>query len=1008
MQNYDFKTLQDADAAFAQAEQLLEQAQYLPSIELLKGLLDTYHQHEAWEKYIVCLNQIGYAYIKVSQLQESLIFLKKALDFALSKLGNIHGQVARAYMYLGLYHSMQSEFPIALAHLQKALDTTLNLKKTNSKLLSKVYTYLGWYYSYLQDINTALHFYNKSLLVNRKNHSENSYEIALDYNNIATCYGNKGHYDKALTYFQKAANIWQTQSTKNSYGLALVNTGFCFHMKGDYIQALHFYQESLTVSKEVLGENHYNIALGYCNVGAVFYDTQQYEKALAYLHKGLDIYIIVHTEQNIRTATIINDIGDCYCIMKQHSLALEYYQRAYHIQKKILGENNAQLSSVLSSIGRNYYFMGQTDKAIECMEKALQGEIATLGEAHYTVAMSYMHLGNYHLQKKQIDKALSYLKKSICSNYPNYQNEDLYHFPPLKDYFTATQLLDSLKSYGSAFYVSYKQNPHITKLETAFHAYQLAVQLIGDASQSFKTDGSKLQLANTATAIYDQAIDIALQLHTTTLNPKYINFIFHCFEKSKASILLANIKNAKAQITAKIPQGLQEQEKDLSVELTYLDKCINQEQEKGEQTDQQKITQLRSQYFSYSQQYEHLIQQFETEYPEYYRLKYDISTASLLQIQTHLVTNAVLISYFVGEKAIYVFEISGYHHQPQTAAYQVHTVEKPADFDQVIQDFTEAIDDLSRKTYIHTAYQLYQLLLAPVLDKPHTPIDQLIIIPDAQLHYLPFEALLTQNVSPKQANYNDLPYLLKNYTISYHYSATLFCHTQSIETSPPSASDSFIGFAPVYATPAGTPQASQSNMRFGGTVLKELPFSEQEIIQIQQLFDRQKATTRILSHQEATKKNFQNLVKGHKYVHIAAHGLLNHQQPELSGIVFAPTTEKSESEDPILYIKQAFHLDLDADLVVLSCCESGIGKLANGEGIIAMNRGLLYSGAKNVIYTLFKVYDQASAQLTFLLFKGILEKKLPYAEALRAAKLALLKQDGVTPKSWAGFVLLGR
>ncbi len=134
--------------------------------------------------------------------------------------------------------------------------------------------------------------------------------------------------------------------------------------------------------------------------------------------------------------------------------------------------------------------------------------------------------------------------------------------------------------------------------------------------------------------------------------------------------------------------------------------------------------------------------------------------------------------------------------------------------------------------------------------------------------------------------------------------------------------------------------------------------------------------------------------------------MTNDEYPKLSGIVFHPNEEATEIHDSVLSMGEMYQLQLQADLVVLSSCESGIGKLAKGEGMMAINRGFLYAGAKNVIYTLFKVLDKPSSELCEALFAEILEGKT-YTEALRLAKLRLIQRTDVDPKSWSGFVLLG-
>ncbi|MGB0930004.1 MAG: CHAT domain-containing protein, partial [Chitinophagales bacterium] len=414
-----------------------------------------------------------------------------------------------------------------------------------------------------------------------------------------------------------------------------------------------------------------------------------------------------------------------------------------------------------------------------------------------------------------------------------------------------------------------------------------------------------------------------------------------------------------------------------------------------------------------------LIRQFEQNYPEYYHLKYDIQTVRIEALQQKLSKEQILIEYFIGEKYIYLFGISQNH-------FEVIRQEKPSNFTQLIKNFNKGLNRTMFQKYAKAAHELYQILLAPILQHPsfnenystiksykHSAINQLIIIPHDVLSAVPFEALLCS--LPKKNSslqYADLDYLLLHYDVVYHYSATLWWQSQKKEKKR-TLKDNFVGFAPVYQDKKGEEMQELAiaengvrSVRIGEKDYTALLYSEAEVNGIKAAFEAQELPHSTFLHEEATKSNFEVAVKGKKYVLIAAHGFYNKAQPELSGIIFSPT-ETDNSEEAILYVNDAYHLDLkETDLVVLSACESGIGKLAKGEGIMAVNRGFLYSGANNVIFTLFKVYDEQSSELTQALFRYILEGK-KYAQALRLAKLDLIQQPDTDPKSWAGFVMIG-
>jgi CHAT domain-containing protein len=140
---------------------------------------------------------------------------------------------------------------------------------------------------------------------------------------------------------------------------------------------------------------------------------------------------------------------------------------------------------------------------------------------------------------------------------------------------------------------------------------------------------------------------------------------------------------------------------------------------------------------------------------------------------------------------------------------------------------------------------------------------------------------------------------------------------------------------------------------------------------------------------------------------VATHSIKKENNPKLSGLIFAQSQNPSEREDGILYSGETYNLNLNAELIVLSSCESGIGKLVKGEGMLALNRGFLYSGVQNTIFSLWKVEDKSTSRLMIELYRNILEGK-SFSTALRRAKLQLI-QDPFTafPRYWSGFILVG-
>ena len=300
--------------------------------------------------------------------------------------------------------------------------------------------------------------------------------------------------------------------------------------------------------------------------------------------------------------------------------------------------------------------------------------------------------------------------------------------------------------------------------------------------------------------------------------------------------------------------------------------------------------------------------------------------------------------------------------------------------------------------------------------------ENLVIIPDGNLYYLPFETLCkNSNYSKRLAN---LPFLIKNHSITYHQSATLWLNSRNPAIENTSANRSFIGFAPVFDPMKENGYILSSNwitdttntdvtMRSISADLKrfnKLPYSETELKSIINLFEKRNNRANGYFHKEANEKNFKEHVSNYSFIHIASHSFANDKYPALSGIAFSqPDSTSKTNENGILYASESYNLNLEnTELIVLSSCKSGLGKLVKGEGFMSLSRGFLYAGASNIIYSLWSVNDEATKDLMIEFYKHIL-KGNSYATALRKAKLKLIRNTNTSlPKYWAAWSLIGK
>ena len=207
-------------------------------------------------------------------------------------------------------------------------------------------------------------------------------------------------------------------------------------------------------------------------------------------------------------------------------------------------------------------------------------------------------------------------------------------------------------------------------------------------------------------------------------------------------------------------------------------------------------------------------------------------------------------------------------------------------------------------------------------------------------------------------------------------------------------------------------------MMGSGEVVPPLPGSENEVKSIFNEFDKRNLKTAVELKRNASEINIKSgELENYKYIHLATHGFVNSEKPELSGLLLAQVADSAnEQNDGILYSGEIFNLKLNADLVVLSACETGLGKIKKGEGIIGLTRALLYAGAKNLMVSLWQVYDQSTSDFMISFYKNLLNEKsdrlsnsVRFAPLLQKAKLKMISEAKFAhPYYWSPFILIGR
>jgi CHAT domain-containing protein len=358
----------------------------------------------------------------------------------------------------------------------------------------------------------------------------------------------------------------------------------------------------------------------------------------------------------------------------------------------------------------------------------------------------------------------------------------------------------------------------------------------------------------------------------------------------------------------------------------------------------------------------------------------------LADIQRLLDERTALLEYFVGQERSYLFVVT-------RRGLAAHPLPPRRQLEPLVERLRSAVERESRLRagrFATDAHELYRLLLLPAAADLERQ-QQLVVAPDGPLYSLSFEVLLTRAVPAGSAPGRELPFLLRERSVSYVPSAGVLAQLLAERRSGGEAASTgklFVGF--------GDPDAPSA---------RPLAAARDEVRRIAGMFPAER--TAVFLGREATEENVKTgAVATARYLHFAAHGFLDESTPELSGLRLARAG--GSRQDGLLQVREVFNLELHAELVVLSACKTGLGQEVPGEGLIGMTRAFLYAGAASVVVSLWQVDDESTADLMVSFYKhlaAIGDK----SEALRRAKLELADQSRYFhhPHYWAPFVLIG-
>lgn len=879
---------------------------------------------------------------------------------------------------------------------------------------------------------------------------EERYDSSL-YEKYAKAYGGigwnlmeEGYLDEALQYSTYSFDLLKAKFGEAHMRITEVCQGLAFNhlRRGDYDLALEYVYKSLDLINQMYPENHYYIGNKYGNLAGIYRERGDIYAAIDYYHKEKQNRIEVGKYGPYWVSPILK-LVECYLelgdlkaaedILNFGQLHLatipgqEEYLYLFDVARANIlfekGEYEKAAATINSYIARfkhwdSYHLetvdlglahfrlgeiaqkMGRYGDAKAFFQKALLESQSYRGKGLPMQTAALIEIARLDAQERNYDAALLSLQQALELVIPEETPQDPWAMPSLEGITANQSIVDILSERSKVLVEGYGYSSEKKYLDAAWTTIFGALDYIHSSRAGLFGKNSKVSLSQEAIPLVEQALFCAETLREITNDPEYLQQAYWAVENVKGIILLEDLNEKHILQEGSISQTILDREEALRKELAMYDQLVLEERQKGPDWDSLKVYYWYKKRVAILEARDSLSQVLKKQYPDYYRLKYQLPIGSIQDVQAHLKPGEVLVNYFQGDSSLGIFAIG-------KRGYTFHRIPWGQSEEALAKGFIEhtntawATEDVA--AWARDAEQLYDLLFVDgeVLEDP----SMLIIIPDGRLGYLPFHLLLASH--SQVANFRELPYLFKKCPILYQYSSSLFIepfHSRKKSTVE------YAGFAPEYEGSALFASRSSADSllmvrlypEIARDGLSSLAFNQPEVRDAALLWNAEAYTG-----PAATEETFKARASEARVLHLAMHALTNDEDPLLSQLIFS--NAEGGQEDGKLHNYELQTLALSADLTVLSACNTGAGKLNRGEGVMSVSRSFRLAGCPNIVMSLWQANDRSTGQLITRFFQ-YLKKGEGKAEALRRASLDFLNSADeryTHPFYWGGMVLVG-
>jgi CHAT domain-containing protein/tetratricopeptide (TPR) repeat protein len=959
---------------------------------------------------------------------------------------------AEVHFTLGEYRQALRFYTVAATESRRMGDQRREYEALSSA--GRAHSYLGDNDVAQKLIDTILKYYEQHGYATGPPRDKRLLAEAL--NNMGEVYHTKGTPLKAQGYFQRSLMLWAGTGDRMGEALARLNLGHSFASSGNLSDAAVQFESALALARAV-GDRTVE-ALSLAAAGVVHSFRGQEQAALGLHLEALGIARTVGDRQG--EAVALNGLGQAYEGIGKTLVALDHYEQALR-----LFLNNESLDFATGTeyrIARIYRLTGNNQQALahyrRCIALSRRANKKRM-EAYALIDIAAIHraVGRRGETLNQYRKVLELYRQIgdrrgqaiVLNSIGDLISESGDKRRALSFYKRAlplTQAAGDRDTEASTLYNAALAARDSGETEEALAYAEQSVQLI-ETLRTYVT-GPDLRSSYFASVhrYYSLYINLLMRLDRQGPGGQYAATALLASEQARARSLIEVLAETGTDIRRGAEPGLLEHERALQQRLRV--KAQQRMQLSSNAETEAEAAEAARELRELTAAYQVVQAQIREQNPRYAALTQP-RPVSMIDIQAELRgENTVLLEYSLGDEKSYLWvvtasSLSSYELPGRTvieaAAREVYgllTSRQPADgnIDAEYQAHVAASDEI----YEAKALALSQMLLGPASSQLNN--QRLLIVAEGVLQYIPFEALPVPEAEsdgerPKRADdpdSNERPLLVSLHeVVSLPSISTLITLRRERSRVNPAPGLVAVLADPVYeindprvskaehllasVAPRG-PQEEEATVRSairdfvgiagaaGITRLRHTSDEAEAIISLAPSGQGLMATGFEASRETAMSPQ----LKQYQIVHFATHGLVNSEHPELSGVILSLVNKQGGQADGFLQLHDIYNLDLPAELVVLSACDTGLGEDIKGEGLVGLTRAFLYAGSMSVVASLWKVDDTATAELMRHFYEAMLKDGLPPAAALRFAKEAMRRQKRWrAPYYWAGFIIQG-